>query len=120
MLNRKDLLDLTFYKKSPFTGSLGDLRYRLEKADVPEDTPLGPYTPAPPAEAAETPEGEEGAEAEEIPMKSVLLLTTWPGPFAFDTTDDEKKEKALFEFSEEGMNAVTDFLNAKAEEVNAR
>lgn len=110
MLERKDLLDMTFYEKAPFSGSLGNLRYRLEKADVPEETPLGAYA-APPAETAPGEGG--GTEAEEIPTKSVLLLTTWPGPFAFDTTEDSKKEKALFEFSEEGMEEVTDFLNKK-------
>lgn len=88
MLKVKDLLSLGFYEKSPFTGSLGDLRYRLEKT-----------------------EDEERGKA--------LLLTTWPGPFAFDTTEDEKKERKTFPFSEEGLAEVTDFLNEKAGETGA-
>lgn len=113
MLERKDLLDLTFYKKAPFTGSLGNLRYRLEKTVVPEETPLGAYAPL--KEAVRPKDSDPPAE--EIPMKSVLLLTTWPGPFAFDTTDEAKKEKALFEFSEEGMEKVTEYLNEKSKSV---
>ncbi len=40
-----------------------------------------------------------------------LRVTTWPGPYNFDHTDDSLKESALFEFSNEGLDAVTDYLN---------
>ncbi len=40
-----------------------------------------------------------------------LRVTTWPGPYNFDHTDDSRKESALFEFSNEGLDAVTDYLN---------
>lgn len=116
MLQRKELLSLGFYKKSPFTGSIGDLRYRLEKYDVPEETPLGPYAPV---EKSKKEPPSEDAPAEEPPTKTVLLVTTWPGPYAFDTTADELKKRALFDFSEEGLIAVTDFLNEKADEMKA-
>ncbi len=117
MLQQKELLSLGFYKKSPFTGSLGNLRYRLEKSDVPEETPLGPYVPV---EAPKEEVHEGDAPAEEIPMKTVFLLTTWLGPYAFDTTDKSLMKKTLFEFSEEGLTAVTDFLNEKAVEINGK
>ncbi|MEE3481466.1 MAG: hypothetical protein VZQ80_05720 [Lachnospiraceae bacterium] len=117
MLQKKELLSLGFYKKSPFTGSLGTLRYRLEKSDVPEETPLGPYVPE---ETQKEDVSDGDAPSDEIPMKTVLLLTIWPGPYAFDTTSDELKKKAIFEFSEEGLSAVTDFLNGKAAEMNGK
>lgn len=31
MVNRKDLMSLGFYKLSPYTGSDGNMRYRIEK-----------------------------------------------------------------------------------------
>ena len=31
MIKRKDLLALSFYEKSPFTGSEGPMNYRVEK-----------------------------------------------------------------------------------------
>ena len=40
-----------------------------------------------------------------------LRVTTWPGPYNFDHTDDCLKESALFEFSNEGLDAVTEYLN---------
>lgn len=33
MTNRKDLLQLSFYEKSPYFGSDGDIRYRIEKEE---------------------------------------------------------------------------------------
>ena len=32
MIEKKDLLSLEFYKKSPFTGSFKKMRYRIEKS----------------------------------------------------------------------------------------
>lgn len=45
-----------------------------------------------------------------------LRVTTWPGPYNFDNTDDSLKESSLFEFSNEGLDAVTDYLNRYHEE----
>ena len=35
MIDRHSLLALNFYKKSPFTGSDGNMRYRVEKIEFP-------------------------------------------------------------------------------------
>lgn len=40
-----------------------------------------------------------------------LRVTTWPGPYNFDTTDDALKERCLFEFSNEGLKHACDHLN---------
>lgn len=85
MIERKSLLALNFYKSSPFTGSDGNLRYRIEKVQLPV----------------------EGSEETE----SKLQATIWPGPFAFANTPDEKKTTFLAAFSEEGLQDITDWIN---------
>lgn len=40
-----------------------------------------------------------------------LELITWPEPFAFDRTPDEQKTSYRFDYSEEGICAVIDWLN---------
>lgn len=37
MLERKDVLDMAFYEKLPFKGSLGELRYKIEKKESEEE-----------------------------------------------------------------------------------
>ena len=58
MIDRHSLLELNFYKKSPFTGSDGNMRYRVEKIEFP------------------IPDTEDEKEVK-------LQATIWPGPFAF-------------------------------------
>ncbi|MCD8230498.1 MAG: GNAT family acetyltransferase [Clostridiales bacterium] len=45
------------------------------------------------------------------PEGTCLRVTTWPGPYNFDHTDDSLKESALFEFSNKGLDDVTEYLN---------
>ena len=40
-----------------------------------------------------------------------LRVTTWPGPYNFDHTDDALKVSAIFPFSNEGLNEITEYLN---------
>ncbi|MCD8045271.1 MAG: GNAT family acetyltransferase [Clostridiales bacterium] len=40
-----------------------------------------------------------------------LRATVWPGSYNFDHTADDLKTSALFDFSNEGLDAVTDYLN---------
>ncbi len=82
MINRKDFLALNFYAKSPFFGSYNNMHYRISKKVV---------------------EGEE--------EKNVFDVVYWPGPYALDKTSDNLKQYAQFEFSEEGLTAVAEFLN---------
>ncbi len=39
-----------------------------------------------------------------------LKVTTWPGPYNFDHTEESRKESALFAFSNQGLDAVADYL----------
>ncbi len=40
-----------------------------------------------------------------------LRVTIWPGPYNFDHTDDSLKVSSEFDFSNEGLDAVTNYLN---------
>lgn len=48
--------------------------------------------------------------------EKMLRVTTWPGPYNFEHTDDSLKKSAVFAFSDEGLDAVTDYLNRYHEE----
>ena len=41
-----------------------------------------------------------------------LIATTYPQPFCFDVTPDDQKTSESFEFSDEGLGAVCDWLNS--------
>ena len=84
-------MTLTFYEREHFSGSDRGIRYRIEKyvEEVPEDNSEDTKKPAP-----------------------QLKVTVWPEPFSFENTDDNDKKSALFPFSEEGLNEVTDFINS--------
>ena len=43
MIKRSDILSIPYFKKSAFTGSCQGMRYRLEKAEVEENTVLRAY-----------------------------------------------------------------------------
>ncbi|MGN0241859.1 MAG: hypothetical protein ACI4CS_09255 [Candidatus Weimeria sp.] len=92
MVSRRDLLHLSFYKKSPFLGSDGPLRYRIEKA-----------------------EEEGGSEKEDT--RTVLKVTIWPGPFSYDKTPEEKMSSKNFEFSEEALDEICDWISKKSDEL---
>lgn len=83
MINRKNLLNLNFYKKEPFTGSFQGMRYRIEKKE------------------------EDGT--------VFLLAATYPQPFCFTATDDSLKTFQKFDFTEQGLCDVSDWLNEQYE-----
>ena len=41
----------------------------------------------------------------------VLKVTTWPGPYNYETTDDALKKSEEFEFSNQGLVQICDYLN---------
>lgn len=45
-----------------------------------------------------------------------LRATVWPEPFCFEKTPEEKKESMRFAYSEEGLDAVYEWLCRKYEE----
>ncbi|MDD6550351.1 MAG: hypothetical protein PUF16_01035 [Lachnospiraceae bacterium] len=90
MVQRKDLLHLSFYEKSPYLGSDGPLRYRIGKD--------------------ETGDGDD--------KKKVLKVTIWPGPFSYDKTPEEKMSSKNFEFSEEALDDICEWISARSAEIH--
>jgi hypothetical protein len=86
MTKREDLLSLGFYERSPYTGSDGQMRYRIAKE---EDKEAG---------------------------TKELVCTIWPGPYSFDHTDDTQKITFRADFSEDGMNEIITWLNQKRDD----
>ena len=48
--------------------------------------------------------------------KKNLQVTVWPGPYNYDTTAEELKVRAEFDFSNEGLDQAVDFLNQTYED----
>ncbi len=86
MIQKTDLLNINFYKKECFTGSCRGMRYLIKKA------------------AADSADGESS---------DLLHATVWPGPYNYESTADDQKKTAQFPFSEEGLRAAADWLNAE-------
>ena len=58
-INKKDLLPLSFLKKSPYTGSFRGIRYRIEKQEEGEEKSLLVHTWPEPYAFSHTPEEEK-------------------------------------------------------------
>ncbi len=52
--------------------------------------------------------------------EKVLKATVWPEPFCFEKTPEEKKESKQFDYSEEGLDAVYEWLCQKYKEEQQR
>lgn len=91
MIERGDILSIAYLKKAVFTGSYKGMRFRF--AAVMREL--------------------SGAEEEKAgDGKQVLEITVWEGPYAYDATPEEKKQRRDMEFSEDGIQEGIRFLNA--------
>lgn len=109
-----DVLPLSFLKKSVYTGSKAGMRYRMEKAEVPDEAAAKKTAEKAGAEQGQQPSGKpEEAASEEIPMKTVLLVSIWPEPLAFAETDAAGIEKEIFSFSKDGIEQAVAWLNGQ-------
>lgn len=88
MIERKDILSIPYLKKTTFTGSYEGLRFRF--AVIKKESP------------------QENGEGKEI---QVLEITAWEGPYGFEATTEEKKQRIETDFSEEGIQRGIDWLN---------
>ena len=52
--------------------------------------------------------------------EEILKATVWPEPFCFEKTPEEKKESKQFDYSEEGLDAVYEWLCQKYKEEQQR
>ena len=51
-------------------------------------------------------------------MKKVMKVTIWPGPFSYDKTPEEKMSSKNFEFSEEALDDICDWISARSAEIH--
>ena len=94
MLKKGDLLNIGYYDYGQYyTGSLEGVRFRLGR-DPLEKVNF-------------TPKDKRG--------EARLKITVWPEPFNFDHTEDDKKKDEYFEYSNEGLDQIIEFLNNMAE-----
>ena len=81
MIDLTGMISIPYLKKTTFTGSEKGTNFMIRKIS-----------------------GEEGE-----PDK--IQAITWPGPFIFSVTEDEKKTYQEFEVSEDGIKAAVAWLN---------
>ena len=81
MIDLTGMISIPYLKKTTFTGSEKGTNFMIRKIS-----------------------GEEGE-----PDK--IQAVTWPGPFIFSVTEDEKKTYQEFEFSEDGIKAAVAWVN---------
>ena len=111
---RKDLLPLSFLKKSAYTGSKRKMNYKLEKTEImpeteerqPEQNPNPEQKPSP--EQKSIPVQEQKPEQKPI---TVLRVYAWKGPLSFDNTDPGQMLSTDVEFSDAGIDAAIEYLN---------
>lgn len=84
MIEKDSLLTLPFYNKTSFTGSYHGMRYKITKEILDDD---------------------------KTNKTSIFKVYVFPGPFAFDATKKEKMIVNQFEFSNQGLFKVCDWLN---------
>ncbi len=97
-IRRADIYNINFYEKLPFYGSYKGMHYRIAKIEDGAETPGGLFD----EEAGKAP-GQNGGRQ--------LCVTTWPGPYNYETTEESLKVNALFAYSNKGLNDVADYLN---------
>ncbi len=89
-IRRADIYNINFYETLPFYGSYQGMHYRIARIE----------------DGAEAP----GADGQNSGRQ--LCVTTWPGPYNYETTDESLKVSALFAYSNEGLDDAADYLNA--------
>ena len=129
-ITRRDMLPLSFLKKSAYTGSKRSLNYKLEKTEkevIQDESDTSGSVNADAAHFAKAANGTEknanktgknAAETAEEPVKiTVLRVYTWVGKFAFDATPPEEITSCDMEFSDAGIDAAIDYLNERLKNI---
>lgn len=109
-ITRKDLLPLSFLKKSAYTGSKRSFNYKLEKTEIElpnEEAEVSADTNETTA-AESKPETESGKEPV---MKTVLRVYWWLGWMSYDATPAEAITSYDAEFSDAGIEDAISYLN---------
>lgn len=93
MLERKEYMPLTYFKKQKWTGSYRGMRFLFHRVLEP------------------LPESTE----EERTEKEGLEVVVWGEPFSYEATNEKEKTKKQFPFSEEGRQAAIAWLEEQYE-----
>ena len=102
-VGKRDLLPLSYFKKKPYTGSKGSLRYKLEKYEPPVVDDSGDA-------------GGDAAPKSEAKGEPLLRCYTWTTPYAFDKTPAQEITITDFPFSSEGIEQARALLDTMAEQ----
>lgn len=86
MITFDDVLNLNYYKKASYTGWMNGMRFLIRREQPDEDS------------------------------EAVFHAWVWPGPYIFDLTDDAEKIDFTAPFSDEGKQAVVDWINMQYED----
>ena len=82
---------LNYVKKEEYAGSMNGMRYMLKKKVVPRD------------------------DQEETCLEVII----WPEPYGYARTEEEKKQRKDFDFSEDGLKEAVVYLNQQFEHQRA-
>ena len=94
MIEAKDILSMNFYSYGkPFTGSCSGMRYRIvmNKRETGTDDNVKPV------------------------YEKYFEVATWPEPYSYENTEDDRIRRNVFPFTEEGYTALLEHLNASIE-----
>ncbi len=92
MITFDEVLNLNYYKKTSYTGWMNGMRFLIKREVVKEQT---------------TDENGETVETETPQFHAWV----WPGPYIFSLTPDDKKLDYTAPFSDEGKQAIVDWIN---------
>lgn len=98
MLDRKNVMPISFLKMEKFTGSERGLRFRMEIS--PKQDPDHLVEP-----------GKPDDDAMKDPAKLSLIVTVWPEPYSYDFTPEEQKTRKQFTFDEQGIEDGVAWIN---------
>ncbi len=104
-ITHKDLLPLSFLKKSAYTGSKRQFNYKLEKTEIE----------LPPEDDSADNKAQDG-ETKEPDKKTVLRVYCWLGLMSFDATPPETITSYDAEFSDAGIDDALAYLNKMMQE----
>ncbi len=100
MNDRKSIYDVaSFYKKKAVhKASYRGMRYQIRMVERPVDNEKN------------DPASHENEENTEVEMVKKLEAYIWPEPFCFEKTPDDKKITMDFDFSEDGLDKVYEWI----------
>ncbi|SFG07315.1 hypothetical protein [Oribacterium sp. WCC10] len=118
LIEKTDIMHIGFLKKESYTGSSEGMRYRMSKIVYHDpDTELLKKIEA---GEADYPVDKKTGEKNMNPTKDrfTLGVWTWPEPFSFEKTPEEKKHFKELDFTEDGVTEGLEWLNAEKQSVD--